>query len=139
MSTDVAVRRFLESKGCDPNRVERGIEGLLEDWEDIATQIGQGVYQLGLDDYLNDMDAREILEGAVMMPETPPEADVLERLEAADEQVRAATIEASRCLWGDALARDHGWQPETHWWYYRFPREHNEEFAKDLQATGVEG
>jgi hypothetical protein len=50
------------------------------------------------------------------------------RLEEADQRLRAATVVASGCLWGDALAKRMGWKPAREWWYWRSPHAVNEDF-----------
>ena len=62
--SDEMVKRFLNGRGCPEDVVERGLAGLVEDWERTAEQVGSG-YPLGLDDYLNDVDGRQLIEDCV--------------------------------------------------------------------------
>jgi hypothetical protein len=131
------VREYLKTRGCAAEVLERGLEGLVAEWELIAEGLeGQG-YVLGLDDYLNDMDARDILEGALRVLEPAARTAVKARVEAADHQVLEATDPCADCLWGDELAESHHWSPGKQWWYYRVPRDRSLEFSGDLEATGI--
>ena len=58
-------------------------------WEQTAAAIEAG-YSLTLDDYLNDLDARQILK-VVLSAMPDPDGPLLDRLRAADARVRAAT------------------------------------------------
>ena len=43
-------------------------------------------------------------------------------------------VPVQRCLWGEAVARYHGWEPERSWWYFRQPRDPGPELAEDLEG-----
>ncbi|HVP38031.1 MAG TPA: hypothetical protein VMS93_02490 [Candidatus Saccharimonadales bacterium] len=131
------IRAYLESRGCDPQVAERGLEGLIDEWRQIAYDLTEQGYVLGLDDYLNDMDGRDILEGALQALEPAERAPARARVEAADQQVIQATVPCAGCLWGEELAAAHHWQAGKQWWYYRVPRECSLELAGDLEAAGL--
>ena len=135
MSSD-SVKRYLESRGCDPELVAGGLGGLVEAWARVVEDVARGGYSLGLDDYLNDMDTRDILEGALEASGAGAQA-VAARLSTLDKLFLAATRPCDRCLWGPALARDHGWTDEEHWWYFRAPLRPSDELAEDLIAAGL--
>ena len=59
-------------------------------------------------------------------------AAVRERLDRADDRLRALLVPAGRCLWGSGVAEDEGWTPETHWWYYMRPKHPGPDLAADL-------
>ena len=59
--TDDPIRRFLRARGVADHVVAGGLDGLVADWEHTAERVESG-YALGLDDYLNDLDARQIIE-----------------------------------------------------------------------------
>ena len=77
------VKRFLRARGCPDEVVEGGIEALVESWEHTAEQVRRG-YPLGLDDYLNDIDARQLIEDLVAAIPTAATEPLLGRIEAAD-------------------------------------------------------
>ncbi len=125
------VRDLLRSRGCADRAVEGGLEGLLEAWERVAETL-EGGYALGLDDYLNDLDVRELLDAVILLATDRDRTKAAKRLAAIDTRVRSATEPAGRCLWGERVARSHGWTLTTHWWYYVRPRRMGTELRADL-------
>ena len=128
--TRESVRDFLRRRGSAPHVVEGGLAGLLKGWERTAASVERG-YPLTLDDYLNDLDGRQIIaETLAALPDamTTPQR---ERLAKADARLRAAT-RPGPCLWGDANAQAHHWTSRTHWWYFRHPAKPGDELAADL-------
>ena len=114
------TRDFLRARGCPEGVVAGGVDGLIEDWERVADQVERG-YPLGLDDYLNDMDGRELiaaLMATVARALAPPQR---RRLEAADARMRAAVTPLGRCLWGERLADANDWDATANWWYFSRP------------------
>jgi hypothetical protein len=115
------VRRFLRERGCPDEVVDGGLAGLAADWERIAGEIESG-YAFGLDDYLNDLDTRQLIEEAM---ELAPDAERdRERgvVLGADERVRRCVSPTGECLWGERVAEAEGWTPEQNWWYFSLPR-----------------
>src|SRR5678815_1499979 len=101
--TVAETREFLRARGCPEPVVSAGADGLVEEWENLVDRVEKG-YPLGLDDYLNDLDGRELiaaLMSAVARALTPVQK---RRLVAADERMRAAVQPLEHCLWGDRLA-----------------------------------
>jgi hypothetical protein len=64
MTEDDSVREFLSDRGCPDEVVTAGLDGLVSEWERAVVQVESG-YPLGLDDYLNDLDGRQLLEDAL--------------------------------------------------------------------------
>ncbi len=125
------VRDLLRARGCGDRAVEGGLDGLLEAWGRVADELERGV-TLGLDDYLNDLDVRELIHAALRITPEKERAKAMKRLAALDARVRAATQPAGRCLWGERVARSNGWTAETHWWYFVRPRRMGDELRADL-------
>ena len=129
--TVAETREFLRTRGCPEPVVSAGADGLVEAWERVVAQVEQG-YPLGLDDYLNDMDGRELiaaLMSAVARALTPVQK---RRLVAADERMRAASQPLAHCLWGDRLAAANGWDAQRNWWYFSRPAEPGPDLAQEL-------
>jgi len=129
--TVTEIREILRARGCPETVIEAGVEGLIEEWERVVGSIESG-YPLGLDDYLNDMDGRELISSvrtAVPRALTPVQR---RRLEAADARGRALLIPHGSCLWGERIADAHGWDPELHWWYFMRPRRPGKDLATEL-------
>lgn len=108
----------------------RSTRALLTAWERTAATLADG-YELGLDDWLNDVDGRRLLGEA--LGDDPRRAPTFRRrLAAADALVRAATKAFPRCLWGSANAEQHGYDRTRHWFYFVVPKRHGAEFRADL-------
>ncbi|MFN7947552.1 MAG: hypothetical protein U0Z53_19540 [Blastocatellia bacterium] len=120
MTADDPVRRYLQEKGCPPGIVAGGLDGLLEQWEQIVDAVSAG-YTLGLDDYLNDLDARQLLEDALAVATPAARAAVTDRVRQADAAMKSVTRPAGKCLWGDEVAEGEGWTPQKNWWYFTVP------------------
>lgn len=130
------IRRYLRARGVADHVVDGGLDGLVGDWERTAEQVERG-YAFGLDDYLNDLDARQIIEVVLSaMPE--PDGPLLARLRAADERMRGATVPSGRCVWSDPQARDRA-SERRNWWYFLVPRNPGPELARELQDAGFAG
>jgi len=126
-----AVRELLERHGCPAHVVEGGLEGLLEQWAHTVDDVEE-IYPLGLDDYLGDMDNRQLLDEAL---EVAPEAvrrDIQPRLKQVDDRMRGLVDPAGRCLWGVDMAEQHDWTPAKNWWYFTQPAEPGPELKEDL-------
>ena len=125
------VQTLLRARGCSERIVEGGVVGLVEDWEAVVAAVAGG-YKLGLDDWLNDMDVRQILADALAMAGTTAPKKLVTRINAADAKLKELAVPAGRCLWGDGLAKRNGWTLEKNWWYFTRPREAAPELLKDL-------
>lgn len=129
--TVAETREFLRARGCPEPVVSAGADGLVEEWERVVEQVERG-YPLGLDDYLNDMDGRELIAAlmhAVARALTPVQK---RRLVAADERMRAAVEPLAHCLWGDRLAAANGWDAGRNWWYFSRPVDPGPDLAQEL-------
>jgi hypothetical protein len=115
------VREWLKERGCPERVVKGGLAGLTAGWESTVAGVARG-YDLGLDDYLNDMDGRELLHGALAKATASLRGRYEARIEAADRKIQAFLLPPGKCLWGAKEARARGWTPETNWWYFRLPR-----------------
>jgi len=126
-----AARAYLARRGCSALVVEGGLDGLLLRWRALAESL-EGEYELGLDDWLNDLDVRQIL-GDVWGELSPEEAARrAPELEQADRLLRARTRPHEHCLWGQDVACRLGYSAERQWWYYLLPLRHGDELARDV-------
>lgn len=132
------VREFLRERGCPFPVSERGLTGLVENWEKIVQSVEAG-YLLTLDDYLNDLDTRQLLEDALQVAPLIEQQKFEERIRQADDQLKGLTTRASVCLWGDELAEAEGWTPKKNWWYYACPVDADAELLAEIaEITGAE-
>jgi hypothetical protein len=125
------VRDYLEKRGCAQHLCKGGLEGLVARWEAFVDEVAAG-YALGLDDYLNDLDLRDILEGALGAAGGSGAKAARRRTAATDERFRGATAECAP-LWNGG---GEGAAPKA-WWYGRRPLHPGDELAEDLRREGA--
>jgi hypothetical protein len=103
---------------------------LVERWGQVVAEIERG-YTLTFDDYLNDVDLRQLIAQA--MRNVPPVhrdtvAPLRAELQALDIRFGAVTEPAEECVWGEVNAADEGWSRDSEWWYYRLPMDRPEDW-----------
>ncbi len=125
------VGEFLRQRGCPEHVVSGGLQGLTENWEEIVHSV-EGGYSLGLDDYLNDMDVRQLIEEALPIAPAEDRQAVLKRIRQADAKMQWLIKPAGRCLWGDETARQEGWAAQKNWWYFSIPARAGEELLREF-------
>ncbi len=125
------VGEFLRQRGCPEHVVSGGLQGLTENWEEIVSSVEEG-YSLGLDDYLNDMDVRQLIEEALPIAPAKDRQAVLKRIRQADAKLQWLVKPAGRCLWGDETARQKGWTAQKNWWYFSIPTRAGEELLREF-------
>ncbi len=135
MSCFDAVREYLERRGVPLALVRGGLPGLARRWEEVVGGV-EGGYALGIEDYLNDVDVRNLIAGALRVAEPEQAAAILPRVEAADARFRDATMEGP-CIWGRQIELDEGYTPAKQWWYYRRPKRAGPELAGELGADAA--
>jgi hypothetical protein len=124
------VREFLKRRGSAEHVVRGGLPGLVENWERVVESVKR-VYNLGLDDYLNDMDGRQLLDEALKLAKA--DQVNIERVRRADESMRLLVKPIGRSLWGEENAKEHGWSADKNWWYFAVPIKAGSELADDLK------
>lgn len=128
------VHTYLISRGCAPLLVRRGLAGLLDQWTAIVTAAERERDQ-SLDEWLNDMDLRDILAGALAAAAPRERWTAALRLDDADQRFHSLTVPCP-CLWGDAIAHTNSWRPEWQWWYFRRPTHPGPQLKEDLLVNG---
>jgi len=124
------VREFLKQRGSAEHVVRGGLPGLVDNWERVVESVKRG-YHLGLDDYLNDMDGRQLLDEALELAKA--DQAYIERVRRADQSMRRLVKPIARSLWGEENANEHGWSAEKNWWYFAVPIKAGPELADDLK------
>lgn len=135
MSEHDAVRQLLADRGCPEELVRGGLPMLAEKWAAVVASV-EGGYPFGLDDFLNDMDLRDAIAGALAVATPDEKASVQPTIDALDRRLQAASTE-SACLWGEDVEEDDGLDQGREWWYYVRPLQLNEDFAAELAAWGL--
>jgi len=125
------VREFLEQRGCPEHVVRSGLQGLAESWEEVVRSVEEG-YSLGLDDYLNDMDGRQLIEEVLHVASAGDKKSFLKRIRQADAKMQWLVKPVGRCLWGDETARQEGWTAKKNWWYFSKPTRPGEELLAEI-------
>lgn len=131
------VREYLAARGCAPDIVASGLTGLVENWESVVGAVEAG-YALGLDDYLNDLDVRQLLEDVWGVASVTERELLSQRLQRADEQMKAVVSPSKTCLWGAEVAEEEGWTANDNWWYFSRPLQGSPDFLAELaEADGA--
>ena len=127
------LEEFLRGEGASDRVVQGGLDVLLAGWERTVAAV-EARYGAGYEDYLNDLDGRQLLAQALERVTADQAAMVAGRLAALDDRMRAATTPVARCLWGSIVAEEEGWNSEANWWYYARPRTGTPEFLAEFPA-----
>ena len=128
------VREFLVERGCPDDLVAGGLEGLVGEWERAVQQVDAG-YPLGLDDYLNDLDARQLLEDVLEVSPPLERAAAAARVRVADERMHHRVRLVGECLWGARVAASEGWTAAANWWYFAVPLHPGPVLREDLEPS----
>jgi hypothetical protein len=126
------VGEFLRKRGCPEHVVNGGLRGLAENWEEVVRSVEEG-YSLGLDDYLNDMDGRQLIDEILPIAPARERDIVMKRIRQADAKLQWLVRPAGRCLWGDEAAGQNGWTANKNWWYFSIPSHPGEELLRDIE------
>ena len=114
------------------------LSGIIADWDAIARRAEH--YDLTLDDWLNDLDLRDIIAGAIVRASGASSDSLRDALQRADDAFRAATIELEESLWGANVDGEHGRHRHdrtAQWWYFRYPRRPGFSIRRDLESAGI--
>ena len=133
-STD-AVARYLAARGVSLHLRKKSLREIIAQWDRIARTAAR--YDLTLDDWLNDVDLRDIIAGALAVAPEREQREVRDALDRADDLFRSATTETKRSMWGDAVAKDDKHDQLRQWWYFRRPTHPGKTMRTDLVAAGM--
>lgn len=133
-STD-AVARYLAARGVSIPWRNKALRDLIAEWDGIARSAAR--YDLTVYDWLNDVDLRDIIAGALAVAPEREQRDVRDALDRADDLFRSATTETKQSVWGDAVATGDKHDQLRHWWYFRRPTHPGEEMRTDLIEAGI--
>ena len=128
MNAPDPVRAFMTERGLADEVVADGAEGLVARWEQAAREAERERYPFGMEDWLNELDVRQLLHDLQAAVPGAFNGSLAARLEEADQRLRASTEIAGECLWGATLSKRMNWRPAREWWYWRAPRAVNEDF-----------
>ncbi len=137
VDVEARVHQYLEARGCADSVVEGGLSGLIDRWDETAASIERG-YDGLLDEYLEDMDLRAILEDVLDVVALPADNPLRRRVASADARVRGATV-ACGPIWGREVAESEAMDPALQWWYFVRPAEPNDVLRMELEGEGLLG
>ena len=115
-----AIRRHLEQREVGRHVIEGGLDYLVSSWETTASRTEVGDERWVSEEWLNDLDTREILQD--LLDHVPESRTALDAVQRADESFAASTTPTEECQWGDDNAAREGWTRDKNWWYWREPR-----------------
>jgi phage terminase large subunit-like protein len=113
------IRHHLAQRKVGSHVIEGGLDYLVRGWESTATKVEAGDERWMWEEWVNDLDGREILQD--LLDNVPESREALHAIEAADRRFAASAVPTESCEWGDENAGRHGWTRETNWWYWRKP------------------
>lgn len=134
---EARVRHYLEARGCADFVVKEGLSGLVDRWDKTTASIERG-YDGMLDEYLNDMDLRDILEDALDVVALPDDSPLRRRIASADARVKRSTVSCGP-IWGRDVAESEAMDPALQWWYFVRPAKPNDDLRMELEGEGLLG
>ena len=111
------------------------LQELIDQWTTFATELARKDYTFGLDNWLNDVDVRELILEALPMFSREEMGDHALKLDEADRAFTAATRDFKRCVWGGGTARKEKWTAQKNWWYFRTPTRSNDQLEDELTTV----
>jgi hypothetical protein len=116
MSSAERVRTYFKQQGYAQHVIEGGIKRLLRDWERMCEPINEN-----LDEYINSLDGRRILQEALALVSEAEHAQIADRIASADRKFLEWTEPADPILGPQGLGRE-GYERNANWWYWRVPK-----------------
>ncbi|HEY7120739.1 MAG TPA: hypothetical protein VH475_29410 [Tepidisphaeraceae bacterium] len=112
---------YLKSRGSPAHVVAGGLAGLLDRWQQVVDKVSSG-YDLTFDDYLNDMDLRQLIQDTLPHASSRGLKQATTRLYQLDESLRPHLRPTRACIWGPKPEMEYRWTPQRSWWYFAVPK-----------------
>lgn len=123
----------MEAPPPDPGARDSLAERVAR-WANIVEQLKQG-WRFDLDDWLNDMDLRQLIHDGWALYGPDERAEVEAAMRHADSHFLLHTVDAGKCLWGRKAAKRERWSAKTNWWYFRKPRKAETAFIEEVERV----
>ena len=117
----------------DPDDRESLIDRVAR-WAKVVESLKTG-WRFDLDDWLNDMDLRQIIHDGWPLYGPDEKAAVEEIIRQADSHFLLHTVDAGKCLWGRKTAKREKWSATRNWWYFRKPRKAETAFIEEVERV----
>lgn len=114
-----SIRLHLIRREVGQHVIEGGLDYLVARWSRRASDLASRTEAWTWEEWLNDLDTREILQD--LLDHVPTSRVALPKIEDADARFLGAATETAECQWGAENATRHGWTREKNWWYWRKP------------------
>jgi hypothetical protein len=108
---------------------------LIDQWSSFTGDLQRKGYDFDLDNWLNDVDVRELIEEGLPMFSREEIGDHALKLDAADQAFRESTRDFKKCVWGHGIARKEKWTAAKNWWYFRTPSRSNGQLEDELATV----
>lgn len=129
------VEEYFAKRGVSEGVRKKGLRGLVADWVAIAQSAAH--YNLTLDDWVNDLDLRDIIAGALALAPESEHRALRDTLERADNEFRAATLASEQSAAHGSTPKARDYDSSRQWWYFRYPAHPGDSMRADLRAAGV--
>jgi hypothetical protein len=103
-------------------------------WAKVVESLKTG-WRFDLDDWLNDMDLRQIIHDGWPLYGPDEKGAVEETIRQADSHFLLHTVDAGKCLWGRKTAKREKWSATRNWWYFRKPRKAETAFIEEVERV----
>jgi hypothetical protein len=131
MTTIDPVRELLTQRKVADHVARGGLEALVGEWEATVRSAQKG-YTRDLDDWRNEVDARDIAADAMEVAHPALKKSMKLRLDAADAKFWKACQSSAVCVWGAAQAEREKWTAAKEWWYFLVPKKAGDALKSDL-------
>lgn len=126
---DQETVRTLERQFSERAHYPITLKSLVEDWRSFAEEVERG-YELGLEDYVNDLTTRTLLEDVVTALSDNGRRTLTVILKPIDARYTHATREINKSLYGVNDLKEQ-------WWLSRVPLRSDHELLDNLAALGL--
>jgi hypothetical protein len=111
------------------------LRDLIDQWAEFTGDLELKGYNFDFDNWLNDVDVRELILEALPMFSREELGDHALKLDQADKAFMTGTRDFKKCVWGKGTARKEKWTPQENWWYFRTPSRSNAQLEDELATV----
>jgi len=101
--------------------IKNGLNYLIPKWKKFTNKVHENDGSI-IEDYLNDLDTRNIIDKILPLLTEIEKASILQEVNFQDRQFIDRTFELKDCIWGVQNETIHGYTRQKHFYYYRAPQ-----------------